>query len=245
MAVADAGILVRRVDPLGRRHRLAGQGGFLDAQVGGFEQAQVGGHTVAAAQADDVAGHKRAGIDLPPLAVTTDMGLDREHLADPLQGLLGLALLEKTDDGVDAHHPENDAGVHPVAEHGGNEPGGEQDVDEQVMEMFEEPLEETFPGRRRQAVRADIFQSAFGLVSGQSGGRGGQLGEDGLGRQAVERSAGQAGGCFLVHEQRRSLSQGGVVCRGTVAGGAADPMPRAAANLPSAQRKLYRSCISR
>ena len=148
------------------------------------------------------------------------MGLDREHLADPLQGLLGLALLEKTDDGVDAHHPENDAGVHPVAEHGGNEPGGEQDVDEQVMEMFEEPLEETFPGRRRQAVRADIFQSAFGLVSGQSGGRGGQLGEDGLGRQAVERSAGQAGGCFLVHELWRSLSQGGVVGCGRGAAGA-------------------------
>jgi hypothetical protein len=77
-------------------------------------EAQVGGHLVACLQQHDVAGHQLLGGHSAPLPVAQHQRPGREHVADGVQGLLGLALLDEADDGVDEHHAEDHTRVHPV-----------------------------------------------------------------------------------------------------------------------------------
>ena len=184
-AVADAGVRGDRVGVLVRWHRLAGQRRLLDAQVDGLDQAQVGRYAVARAQAHDVARHQVVGLDLGPLTVAPGMGMHREHLADAGERLLGLALLDEADDGVDDHHAEDDAGVDPVAEGGGDRRGAEQHVDEHVVEVLEEALQQPVPGRLGQAVGADLGEAARGLVRGQARRAAVQRRQDLVGRAGV------------------------------------------------------------
>ena len=113
------------------------------------------------------------------------MGMHRQHLADALERLLGLALLDEADDGVDDHHAEDDAGVDPVAEGRRDRGGAEQHVDEHVVEVLEEALEQSFPGRLRQAVGADFGEAACGLVRAQALGAGTEMGEHLVGSEGV------------------------------------------------------------
>ena len=66
-------------------------------------------------------------------------GLRGEHAPDGGQGLFRLALLDKPDDGVDHHYGDDHAGVHPMGKGGGDNSGGKEGIDEDAVELQQQP----------------------------------------------------------------------------------------------------------
>ena len=98
------------------RLRLAGQGGFLDAQVDRLQQAAVGGHQRAGLQQHHVARHQLAGRDLDHVAVAPDLDRGHGQLFEGGHGLFGAVLLAEAQHGVEHDDGQDGDGVLPVAQ---------------------------------------------------------------------------------------------------------------------------------
>jgi hypothetical protein len=112
--VADGGLGGDRGRGFFHRFRFAREGRLLDAQVAGLDQAQVGGDLVSrrpAAPSRRAPGPRRRSPAAGPSRMT--VALEREHVADGVQGLFGLALLDEANQGVDEHHAQDDAAYPP------------------------------------------------------------------------------------------------------------------------------------
>ena len=149
-----------------RRHRFAGERRFFRAQVLDVDEADVGWDLVAGFEEHDVARHERLRRDHRRLPVAQRSRLRREHVADRIERLLRPAFLKEAEQSVDDDHAEDDRRVEPQVHHQLDEAGGEQDVDEDVVELLQETHERTALARGRQHVEA-IFRLAargFGIV---------------------------------------------------------------------------------
>lgn len=167
-AVPDAGVRLGGGGVLGRGDSLPGEGGLLDAQHRGGEQPQVGRHPVARSHRHHVAGDEEGGIEVRPLPVPTHARPCLHHRADRVERVQGLALLDEADDRVDQCDGEDHRGVHPVAHDGLEHGGREQDVDEDVVEVGQEPAQGTRPGRVGQLIATRGRQPLLRLRLGQS-----------------------------------------------------------------------------
>jgi hypothetical protein len=95
-------------------------------------QAQIGGDTVARLQQDDVARHEFSGGHPLLVSVPSHGGLGAHHLGEGLDGAFGLGLLDEPDDRVAEDDAEDDGGIHPFAERGGDDGGGEENVHQRL-----------------------------------------------------------------------------------------------------------------
>ena len=170
-AVAERRVGRDRIALLLDRHRLAGERGLLDAQVLDPEQPQIGGHAVAGLDQHHIAGHQLHGIDRKGVTVAQHRSLERQHAADRGQRPLGLAFLDKADDGVDDYHADDYAGVHPVAKCGGNARGRQQDIDQDIMKLQKKAYERPAPPTFGDEVRPDPRQTGRRLTGTQTAGR--------------------------------------------------------------------------
>ena len=73
--------------------------------------------------------------------------------------LFGLSFLQKAERGVDDHHAGDDRGVEPQSQHELDEAGGEQNIDEDVVELLQE-------AHQWPALRA--LGKAIGAVLGEA-----------------------------------------------------------------------------
>ncbi len=78
-------------------------------------------------------------------AVTLDAGIAGEHVADPLQGFFGVALLDMTDQGVNHRHAEDHQGIDPVTHNGGQRRGSQQHVNQYVVKVGESAASPVYP----------------------------------------------------------------------------------------------------
>src|SRR5215467_9021609 len=92
-------------------------------------------------------------------------GLRGQHVADRGQGLLRPALLNEPEQRVDEDHAQDDGRVEPQVRHEFDEAGGEQNIDQDVVELQQETQERPPPGRFRQPV-GTVFRQALGDFSG-------------------------------------------------------------------------------
>ena len=172
---------------------LTGQGGLHHAQGSGRDQAGIGTDLVALAQDEDVAHHELGGGDDQPRAVAQHRGGRLGHGGQGGDGVSGLVLLDEPEDGVEGHDGDDDDGVHRHAlgalqdpGDGGDDDGGQQEVDERVVELAQEAQ----PGGCRrlggQLVGAVGGQAVGrGLRAQAAGGVGTEVGGDGVGRAGV------------------------------------------------------------
>ncbi len=116
------------------RHRLAGEGCLVDAQVFHAHQAQVGRHPGARLQQHDIARHQQGGVDLVPLALAQYRGVTGQHGAHRFQRLLRLAFLNETDNSVDQHHADNHACIHIVLKRNCDGARNQQHIDQRDCE---------------------------------------------------------------------------------------------------------------
>lgn len=117
---------------------------------------------------NEVAGDEVFGGDGLFLSVAGDGGLGGEHSGEGSQRLFGFSFLEKADEGVEDDHGENDPGVDPVIQQGGDHGGGEQDVNEDVVELQQEAAKGSDPVLDGQGVGSVLFAEGDGLLVGQA-----------------------------------------------------------------------------
>jgi hypothetical protein len=96
-----------------------------------------------------------------------------DHAVQGIDGLLGLALLKIADDGVHQHHPEDHGAIDPLVEKGGHPAGGQQDIDQGLVELEEEALPFAEAFARGHLVRTEAMEARFRLGLAQSRGSGG------------------------------------------------------------------------
>jgi hypothetical protein len=132
------------------------------------EQPHVGRHAVAGRQQHHVPWHQLGGVDVVLAAVAQHHGVRRQHVADGLQRLLGLALLHEADHRIEDHHRHDDAGVHPVTHQRGHQCSGHQHVEQQVVELPRQPLQQAGRLDLGQAVGAMAAQARLGLGPAQA-----------------------------------------------------------------------------
>jgi hypothetical protein len=178
---------------------LTGERRLLDTEVGGLDQAYIGGHPVAGLQAHHVPGHQLLGIDPGPAPVPAHLRVEGEHLPDPLERLVGLALLHEADQRVDHDHAEDHARVDPMAEKRGDHHRHQQDVDQDVVEVLPDALEQALTRLLGEPVGSLGVEASSRLLHGEAAGRRAELIEHLVGgegvRVQVHRSA--------HHEHRR------------------------------------------
>jgi hypothetical protein len=114
-------------------------GGLFRPQVLHVDETQIRRDLVARFEQHDVARHQLFGRDETGLAVAHGARFRREHVADRIEGLLCLALLEETEQPVDDHATQDDRRIEPESDHQLDEAGAEQDVDQDVVELQQEP----------------------------------------------------------------------------------------------------------
>src|SRR5262249_15799438 len=98
------------------------------------------------------------------LAAAQGAGLCGQHVADRLQCLLGLALLNEAEQRVEDDHAKDDRRIDPQVEHQLDEAGTEEDIDEDIVELRQEPHERPPFLALRQAVGAVLLQPARGFA---------------------------------------------------------------------------------
>ena len=159
VAVADGGLLGDRIGSLLGRDRLAGERRLLGAQVLCVGEAEIGRHLVAGFEQHDVPRHQLVSRDHARLAAARRPGLGREHVANRVERLLGLAFLDEAEQRVEKHDPEDDPRIEPQAEHQLHEGGAEQHVDEDIVELGKEAYERPALLAFRQAVGTVLLQT--------------------------------------------------------------------------------------
>ena len=120
-------------------------------------------------QQHDVAGHKFLGGDAELPAGAAHGAFRGDHAGKGFNGLLRLGFLEIADDGVNQHNGEDDAGVHPFAEERGDTTGGNENVNERLVELLEklQPLRRAAPGR--EAIGAEPGAAGLDFGLGEAG----------------------------------------------------------------------------
>ena len=89
----------------------------------------------------------------------------RQHVADRIQRLFGLAFLHEADQGIEHDDGENHSGVDPVRQRQGHDTGRQQHVDEHVVKLAQQTQQGGAPFRRPQAVGAVALQARQGLLN--------------------------------------------------------------------------------
>ena len=164
-AIADHRFGIHGSDAFFDGLRFAGQRRFLDAQLAHLEQAQVGRYLVAGGEQHDIADSHLFGRDVAAPPVAQYCRDRRKHVADGVQRALRLAFLDYADDGVDDHHADDHAEIHPVVEQGGDERRAEQYIDEDVVELLREAGQQRIFGGGGQGVGAVQFKPPSGLAA--------------------------------------------------------------------------------
>ena len=120
LAICQSDVPAKRISDLGHGQGLAGQGGFVAAQVMHIKQSQVCRDAIARLQQDHIAGNEFGGWHAQFVAVPAHERLGGNEAAERIDRLAGAAFLDETDHRIHKDHSENDARVHPLGEEGGD-----------------------------------------------------------------------------------------------------------------------------
>ena len=132
-----------------------------------LQEAEIRRHTIPRLQPDDVAGRQFHGIDRALLPISQCHRLRRQHRTHCVERPLGLPLLNEADQRVDQHHTDDDAEIDPMAQHRGDRPRDQQDIDLHVLEMQQEAAQGALPWRGRQLMRTVPILPRICLVATQ------------------------------------------------------------------------------
>jgi hypothetical protein len=163
-AIAKRGVRRDQILLLFGRHRFAGQQRLVDQEPARADQAQVGGHAIPRLEQHEVAWHEVGDRDAHASTVAQNAGMWRDHLADGVERLLRLAFLNEADDGVDQDDGDDHRGIDAVADQCGRDRRRQEEVDQRIVELREEPPDRMGPRRGRQLVGTVGLQAPCGLL---------------------------------------------------------------------------------
>ncbi len=188
------------LDVLGHRCGFAGQAGLLHAEVGaGPHHPAVGRDAVPGLDLRQVAGHQLGGRHGAVLPAADHLGHRAGKLFQCGQGLLGAVFLDEPQHGVDDDDGDDGQGVDPFLQEAGDDRRGDEDPDDEVLELAEEDGPRADAFFLLELVGAVFLQAAGGFVFAQPLVRVGLQGQDGLFHGGVIK------GGDLVHDAWRLL----------------------------------------
>ena len=195
----------------------------------------------------DVARHQRLGGDRLAAAVAQHVRLQRQHLADRVERSLRLALLQEADERVDDDDADDDRGVDPMLHRRRDRRRGQQHVDQDVVELQQQPHQRPAPLRRPKQVRSAAIEAPSRLRRCESLSIGLQFAEDTLGRHRVplRRLQGLRCASCLVHgvvRRRRRLSTGPIANGDSLGSGLPIKLPSIETRL---DQQLRSGCFGR
>ena len=152
------------VGVLGHGHRLASQGGLVDAEIGGLDDAQVSRHQVAGLEQDDVAGHHSGLGDPFASACAHHLNLRRAQLLQSGKRPLGPVFLDEADDRVERHDDHDRDRVHGLADQAGCRRRDQQHDDHEVGELPRQHGQGSDPGITCDPVLAVASPPAHHLL---------------------------------------------------------------------------------
>ena len=171
------------------RLRLAGQRGLDALERGRFQEPGIRRDQVAGFQREDVTGHDCRGRNRSDLPVASHLGLRRGHLLERRDGFLRVELLIEADDGVEDDDGEDGDGVHHFAQHAGDDAGGDENPDDEALELAEENPQRADALAFLQFVRAVSREALRRFLRRKSGCRGAELRQHFLGGPVVPESS--------------------------------------------------------
>jgi hypothetical protein len=151
-AIAERHVGSHRIAALLDRHGLAGEDGFLHGEPACPEKPEIGGNAVARIKENDVARYQVFCCNRQACAAAQHVRVRREHLADRVHRAFGAPFLDEADHSIRQHDHKNDPGVAGVPEPGCQHRGGDQHVDEDIVELREKPPQRASARRFGQAV---------------------------------------------------------------------------------------------
>ena len=186
LAVAERDVaLLQSCGLLRHRIRLSGERGLDAPERGRLQEPGIGRDQVAGFQREDVAGDDSGGGNRSDLPVAPHRGLGRGQLLERRDGLLGLEFLVEADDRVEDDNGEDGDAVHHFTEEAGDDTGGDENPDDEALELAEENLERADGFAFLQFVRAVDREPLRRFLRRETIRSGSQLGQHLLSRLAV------------------------------------------------------------
>lgn len=99
-----------------------------------------------------------------PIAVSQHRRLARQHGADRFERLLGLTLLNEPDERVDDDHAQDDRGIGVVVQEEGHDGCDQEDVDQRIVKLQQEPHERPAALGLGQTIGAILGKPPLGLL---------------------------------------------------------------------------------
>ena len=162
--ISNRCLLGHRVRGFVDRNRLAGKCRLFRPQVLNIDQAKVRRNLVPGFEQHDVARNQPLRGNHANLLAAQGSGFRGQHVANRVQRLFRFALLYESEQRIEQHYTENDCGVEPESHHELDESRGQQNVDQDVVQLHEEPHERSSLAPHRQLVAPESFQAAGHLV---------------------------------------------------------------------------------
>ena len=142
---------------------LAGEERFIDIEIARFDQPAIGGHEIAGREKNDVAGHDLRRGNVDRLSIAKRFGGKRDLLAQPLGGVLGLALLRHVENYGHQHNGGDDDEARNVPgerRYGRRE---EQNQDQRIAEPLDKVGQQAPAAGRVDPVRPNRLEDGGGV----------------------------------------------------------------------------------
>ena len=122
-----------------------------------MHQAQIRRHLVARLEHHHVAQRQFVGAHALLLPVAKDGCAAGHRMGQGLDGLYRLGFLDEPDQAVHQHHAKDDNGINPLLKSRGYHAGADEDVNEGLVELEQEPHQRALSLRRGKGVPPVLF----------------------------------------------------------------------------------------
>ena len=162
--VCEQRVIGQRFDVLGDWQGFTREGRLGRFERGGFEQARIRPDSISGGEEHDITGHEFARGDQLLLASAQHSHMQGGQLAQRRHRAFRAAFLNGADDRIDQHHDENYQRVLMLAEHGGENSGCEENINQRAGELPQEHPPQRFPLFLGQRVCSMLRDTADRLI---------------------------------------------------------------------------------
>ena len=133
-----------------------------------LEQAEIRWHDAARLEAHDISWHQLSSRDRHRRASAHHRGAGGRQRLERLHGALGAIFLDEADHGIEDDDGDDGEGVDSLAEQPGDHGSGQQDDDQEVLELTQEDAEGRAPPCLGQEVGTALGEATSSFLGAQA-----------------------------------------------------------------------------
>lgn len=186
-SITQRGARGNGVGPFPDRERFPCQHGLLGLQFPHVQKSEVCGDLVSGLQKNDISRNQFFRGDGFSSAISQSDRMQGKKRLQRFQCPLGFAFMQKTDQGIDEYHAQNDGGIDPMSKSRRHRGRSQQDVNQNIVELHQEAAQRSSFTRGRQAIgtEAEMGQTLRRFFRFKPGGMAVQSNGDFLGGKGM------------------------------------------------------------